>query len=180
MSVTYILMGIKHCGKTTVGKALSVSMDLDFIDLDHEVETEYSEDCSLGFRDIYRKVGKKGFQKLETAALKRIYSSSDRPSVLSIGGGTVENTEAVEIMKKGGLKVYLKEIEATLFKRIVSTGLPPFLNGPDPKEQFHALYIKRDLLYTELADLIVELEGRDPAAALKAVRKSIRNYSGSI
>ena len=181
MSVAYIIMGIKHCGKSTIGKALADSMDFSFIDLDIEVEREYSKNRSFSFREIYKKEGKEGFHKLETAALKRLYGgSSAEPSVLALGGGTVENPEAVKILKTCGLKIYLKESEDTLFKRIISSGLPPFLDGQNPKEQFHDLYLKRDLMHTELADLIVELEGRSPSAALDAVIKSIRNHSGSI
>ena len=174
MPPIFILMGIKHCGKTTIGKILSTAMKIDFIDLDDEVEKQYSPDRNLSFRKIYQKLGREGFSHLETAALRKLYTEISKPFILSLGGGTVENSKAVDILKKSGFKIYLKEEELTLYKRILSNGLPPFLDSFDPGQQFHALYLKRDSLYTALADLTVKLEGRNPAAAAEAVRSAIK------
>ncbi len=179
MPLIFILMGIKHCGKTTIGKLLSTTLEMDFIDLDREVEKQYSPDLRVSFREVYRKVGRAGFAQLETAALKKLYTEVSKPLILSLGGGTIENTKAVEILKQSGLKVYLKEKETTLYKRILSNGLPPFLDSSDPRQQFHALYLKRDSMYTALADLTVKLEGRDPTEAAAAVLSAITTIQGA-
>lgn len=176
MPVSYIFMGIKHCGKTTIGREFSKLTGLDFIDLDMEIENEYSEERPLNFREIYRLEGKEKFRELELSALERIYKETRDETVLSLGGGTIENIKAVEILKKSGISVYLKEAENILYNRILSSGIPPFLEGGDPEVLFHKLYIKRDRLYGKFADLTVELNGRNPSEAAQKVNRSIKSY----
>lgn len=179
MPLIFILMGIKHCGKTTIGRLLSGALEMDFIDLDYEVEKQYSPDRKVSFREVYCKVGRMGFAQLETAALKKLYTEVSKPLILSLGGGTIENKRGVEILKQSGLKIYLKEEESTLYERILSNGLPPFLDSSDPRQQFHALYLKRDSMYTALADLTVKLVGKNPVEAAAAVRSAITTIQGA-
>ncbi len=171
-----VLMGIKHCGKSTVGRLIAKRRNVPFFDLDDELEYEFSPDRKFSFREIYKKEGKSGFHGLEVKALKRIAGLGMDNPVLSLGGGTVENTDAMNIVERLGLSVYLKEDEEVLFERIIRTGIPPFLEGDDPASVFHSLYERRNSLYLSKADVIIQLDGRNPEDAAEYTETQIDKY----
>jgi shikimate kinase len=174
-------MGMKHCGKTTLGRLLADRRGEAFIDLDG-----FAEDIAArqrgrpaGVREIYRDGGKDAFQALEAEALRKI--AADFPQgkaalVLALGGGTIENPSGLAALEGRGLFVFLDQDEDVLFARIASSGLPPFLQAPDPKAAFHALYEKRVFLYRKKADLTVDMRDKSPQAALEhlAARRELR------
>lgn len=96
MPVSYIFMGIKHCGKTTIGREFSKLTGLDFIDLDMEIENEYSEERPLNFREIYRLEGKEKFRELELSALERIYKETRDETVLSLGEAQLKTSKQLK------------------------------------------------------------------------------------
>ena len=63
-----ILFGIKHCGKSTIGKKLGLALGEVFIDVDSVIENIAGKSC----RDLYRQDGKEAFMKAEAEACKEI------------------------------------------------------------------------------------------------------------
>lgn len=161
--VRIILGGIKHSGKSTVGWTLSSRLGLYFADLDDLILRDAGGFASV--REIFRKRGKEEFQKLERASLEHfLLVNRGKSFVLSLGGGTIENPEAVELMEKSGCRTYYLEAEEkVLYERISRGGLPPFLEGPDPGALFHDMFSLRSGLYRSWADRIVDTRGKTPA-----------------
>ena len=58
-----ILIGMKACGKSTVGKILAQKLGIDFVELDIEIEKAHllSKKESLNFREIFKKKRKRLF-----------------------------------------------------------------------------------------------------------------------
>lgn len=162
MSKNIFLMGIKHSGKSTLGKMLAKELNKEFFDTDNLIEEFYCSEKKLvdklSFREIYKIEGAEGFQKIEASVCKWI-KENVCDSVVSFGGGVIENKEAVDYLIGAGVFVYLKEDIDTLYKRIVANGIPPFLSEGDPYENFLILYERRAKLYQKKADIIVELKG---------------------
>ena len=54
-----ILIGMKACGKSTVGKLLAQKLGIKFVELDQEIEKVHFMDKNekLSFREIFRKHG---------------------------------------------------------------------------------------------------------------------------
>ncbi len=171
-----VLMGMKHCGKTTLGVMLARRLRLPFIDLDQVVERIEEERLGspVSAREIYRLRGREAFGELEARGLQEIAGGPARPprrAVIALGGGTIENAEAMAVLADIGSFLYLEEDEDVLFRRIAAGGLPPFLEGGDPRENFHRLYEKRTALYRRRADAVVSLRGRTPGEGLDAILK---------
>ena len=169
-----VFMGMKHCGKSTLGRMFAEHLKLPFTDLDAVAnEIAYRKyGINITVREVYRNEGKEAFQALEKYALLQIiagYPAADQCAVVAIGGGTIENSEGMAALDAKGYFIYLYQDEAVLFKRITASGIPPFLEGPDPQEAFHVLYENRTALYREKADIEVDIRNLSPEQGVKKI-----------
>ena len=172
-----ILTGIKHSGKTSVGKLLAARLDRTFIDVDRVLESLYDPEGRFTCREIYRKHGRDFFRSLETEAVKDSIEkySHNRLPVLAAGGGLIENNGALALLKDVGTFIYLKEQPEVLFKRIVKRGIPPFLDKNNPWESFYLLYEKRNELLEAYADITFTAEGRSVRECVDTLERVIEN-----
>ncbi len=174
-----VLSGMKHCGKTTIGTLLAEKMELPFYDLDREMEKIFSSAGDIPVREIYKKEGAAVFKEWEIKALLRLIGYGEQECVLSLGGGTIENTEAVKILKKtSGFFIFLDVEEHILLSRILKGGIPPFLSTDDPEASFHSLYKRRVPLYKAAADCIIQLQNEDQRTAVKRIMEILRRHNG--
>lgn len=167
-----VLMGIKHSGKTILGKMTAKALNLPFLDLDDLLEEQYSKDRLFSFRELYMKLGETGFRELEIKAINSI--SMNKEGILALGGGTIENIRAMERVKKAALLVFLDTEEEVLYKRIKKNGFPSFLEK-SPEKLFHELFIKRRTLYSETANITLELTNESPGEVLHLLIKKIED-----
>ncbi len=166
-----ILMGVKHSGKTTLGKLLAESLNVPFLDLDYLIEEQYSKDRKYNFREIYNILGQSGFADLETAAVSNI--PANKKGILALGGGTIDNPGAIKFITKSDTRVFLDTEEQILYKRIEKNGFPPFL-VKSPEKLFSELYYRRRLLYKNFATITVELSDEKPNEMLEILLKKLR------
>ena len=154
-----ILTGIKHSGKSTFGRIIASKLDYAFFDLDVLIE-ELNGGRSV--RDIFRQDGEQKFRNAETAAAAVLSAKMDNGrACAALGGSTVENPGAMELLKPKGVFVYLYLKPDTLFERVMKTGVPPFLSLANPYDDFKALYRQRNKSHKETADFTIELIGLD-------------------
>jgi shikimate kinase len=180
MVALIFLMGMKHCGKSSLGRRLAERLAMDFADLDEFAEGLFARKTGrkLTVREIYRTEGKEAFQALEAEALREICGDSGSSRIVALGGGTIENAAALQAMEGRGLCVFLDDDEALLFERIAASGIPPFLEGPDPREAFHRLYEYRVPLYRARTDVTIDKRGLSRDEALEALEKTVRSLHG--
>ncbi|MDC7221076.1 MAG: shikimate kinase [Spirochaetales bacterium] len=172
MRKTLVLSGIKHCGKTTLGSMLADRRGCAWYDLDQLIMNRPAANHYPTLREFYRTEGVEKFRELETESLKDIlnrFNPGTTQAVISLGGGTVENEEAMNILREEGSIVYLSVPEETLYERIMAGGRPPFLSEETPREDFHEVYLRRDALNREMADLIVNLNESDAEGNLQII-----------
>jgi shikimate kinase len=144
-----VLYGIKHSGKSYQAAKLSDYYGLAYHDIDHLILAAHPEFSSI--RSLYRDRGLEWFSRAEYLAAKALV---DRPTVIATGGGSMENDELVDMLSSTGwVSVFLDAPEDVLWDRIARGGIPPFLEGDDPRGNFHRLYIRRRTRGMEVADL---------------------------
>ena len=66
--MNYYLTGMPGCGKSTLGKSLSKSMNMSFVDMDAEIERREK----LSIPEIFENSGEDYFRSVENAVLKEI------------------------------------------------------------------------------------------------------------
>jgi shikimate kinase len=185
---TIVLIGPKHVGKTSVGKALARLCGGSFIDLDDRVEARTGKSA----RELYRE-GPEIFRRAEAEALAAVlaeeapgaaYSpASPAPCVIAAGGGLAGNDAALSLLQqpepyRAPLLVYLEVPAETAWARIdeqaAKTGeLPPFLNTGDPRETHRQLHERRTSLYRKIAALTIDAGQNTPAALAEEILRRI-------
>lgn len=176
------IMGMKHCGKTTTGRLLAIRKSSSFIDLDDLLRAEYADEHRTAdiptVRTIYQSLGKERFAGLEARASRRAMErgAEERWRILALGGGTIENADAMGYLSHSGPFVYLQEEPEILFDRIARGGIPPFLDPAAPFQSFLSLYNRRSALFATHADISVDVHGRSVPEAVEAIDTALQEY----
>ena len=179
MNVT--LIGMKHCGKTTLGSALAARWQCPFYDVDRMIEDRHACDTGqpLTVREIFATRGEHHFHELETQVVCELYlrlNEAASAHVVAVGGRTALNEKVGELLGGIGVIVYLEVSPEEMFQRVLRTGLPAFVDQNDPVMHFLELYKERVPHYQRLANLTVNLDGLDPAGALEKLCECLEEY----
>ena len=149
-----ILIGPMASGKSTVGRRLSKRLNLDFIDVDEEVEKAAGVSISWIF-DIE---GEKKFRERESKEL--INSLNADNCVIATGGGVVLSEVNRNILKKGTV-IYLETSIQTQLERTINDKKRPLLQNSNNREQtLRELKKIRDPLFEECANITIK-EGKN-------------------
>ncbi len=173
--MTVIFIGMKHCGKSTHGKAFAAAVGWDFLDTDDMLCDIYNRrnSCRLNVREIFNRIGEEGFRELEEEVMAALLTQQD-DRVVSMGGRMPVNEAVQEQMRQLGFTVFLKLPVAVLFERVRRRGLPSFVDPARPLESFTELYLRREPYYEKCADLVIELENMPREQASEIIIKRIR------
>ncbi len=173
-----VLVGMKHCGKSTVGAALATRWGCPFHDVDVMIEETHA--CQTGtrmtVREVFATFGEDYFHKLEAQVVCELYMKlyqAGAKNVVALGGRTAMNNRIHDLLDGIGCIVYLQVSPAELFARVQRSGLPPFLDDADPAGDFIAICRQREARYEELADVSVNLDGLSVEAAVDAVAQAV-------
>ena len=168
-----ILMGIKHCGKSTQAALISKKLNMPKYDTDDVVEKLSGKTP----RELYVQDGKKAFMEWEAKACLEIKSELEErggEAVIATGGGICCNDEAVAILKTLGRLVFLVADEKTAADRIVREAsfspdgklkdIPAYVAAKNPqslddvRKIFHDFYLERTEMYSRICDVAVRME----------------------
>jgi shikimate kinase len=147
------LVGMMGAGKTTVGKKLARRMNCEFVDLDHAIEAR----TGVSIPTIFEIEGEAGFRQRESRVLAELVASDAR--VIATGGGVVLDPRNRAVMQNAGLIVYLHAPPELLYARTRHDRNRPLLQVADPLRRITELVERRDPLYREVADIVVEAGG---------------------
>ncbi len=144
------LVGPMGAGKSTIGRLLAESLNLEFIDSDNEIEVRTGADISW----IFDVEGEAGFRKRESQVIDEL--TQKKGIVLSTGGGAIKEAVNRQYLSQRGIVVYLHTPVEKQYQRTCKDKRRPLLQNDDPKATLERLMQERDPLYRETADFIVE------------------------
>lgn len=120
----FFLYGPPGSGKSSVGRVLAQNLNLNFLDLDAEIE-RYS---GTSIPQIMEGVGESGFRDIEFAALLRAIEGKSK--VISLGGGALLRPTGRAHAEQSGTVVFLDADHETLLKRLTDDeNVRPLLAG---------------------------------------------------
>jgi shikimate kinase len=150
-----LLVGMMGSGKTTVGRLAAERLGWPHLDSDAEVE----EATGKTVPEIFAEQGEPAFRAAETEALRRALDVA--PVVVSVAGGAVLDAANRRMLHDAGTVVWLRAEVATLAGRVGDGHGRPLLDD-DPRRALGELDAVRRPLYEEVADTVVDVDGRTP------------------
>ncbi|MDR1785521.1 MAG: shikimate kinase [Spirochaetaceae bacterium] len=163
------LTGIKHCGKTTLGKLLAERLGAEFIDTDDVITAQ----TGMSPREVFLSQGNTGFQAAEYRACLAVAeraAAQKSPLVAATGGGICDNPPALDALRGQGVFVFLDVNEARILARVLKKAvplpdgtlgnLPAYIAREKPRTPedvgrvFHPVFAAREAKYRALADVV--------------------------
>ena len=149
-----IFVGLMGSGKTTIGKQVSKSLDMEFFDTDHAVEVK----TGVNIATIFELEGEEGFRLREHNLLVDLIDNQKK--VIATGGGIVLNGENRKLLRQLGTVVYLRSNIKDLILRLKNDKTRPLIQNVNLDEKFNELFKQRDPLYIEVADYIIDTKNK--------------------
>ena len=138
------LIGMMGSGKSTIGKLLSKKMNLEYIDMDSELEIL----MDMSIQRIFSDYGEKRFRMIESTFFREI--SKVGQLIYATGGGIILDKLNRAIIQKG-TSIFLDCSIEELINRVQDDNQNrPLLNG-DIKKNMINLYNERNNFYKKCA-----------------------------
>ncbi len=164
------IVGPMGSGKSTVGKIIANELFLNFFDTDEEIETRTG--ASIDW--IFDLEGEDGFRKRESKILEEMVQQNS--IVLSTGGGIILSETNREHLSSRGTVFYLATPISVQLERTSKDKDRPLLKNGDPGKILEKLHQARESLYEEVADYIVNTEGKSSQEVSEEIIKLVKSY----
>lgn len=171
------LTGFSGSGKSTIGPLLANSLGYDFVDLDHAIERAAGKSINR----IFAEEGESAFRQLEAESLQQL--GGLRETVVSLGGGVLENDRSFGLVTAAGTLVYLKSSAANLARRLQHKTDRPLLKGQgegklsrdELEARIEAILAKREERYRS-ATITVQTDQKRIGSTVEELTRKIERY----
>lgn len=146
-------------GKSTVAKALAMSLKRPFTDLDSYIE--YKTGKSIA--ELFESAGEAHFRDLEYTYIQELLSKENQ--VIALGGGSLTHHNLHQRIRKSALLVYLEADSPFLFERLKKEKASRPLIAKRKDDELSS-FIDEQLALREAqylnAQLRINVQGKDP------------------
>ncbi len=156
-----VLVGPPGAGKTSVAAAVAAALGVEERDTDADIEAAQGRTVA----EIFVDDGEQHFRGLEAVAAARALAEHD--GVLAVGGGAVLDADTRAALRAHRV-VFLDVGLAESSRRVGLAASRPLLVG-NVRGRMKALLDQRRPLYAEVADHVVDTDGRDVDAVVAEV-----------
>jgi shikimate kinase len=139
-----------------------------FYDSDREIENRTGVDIPL----IFELEGEQGFRKRERLVIDELTSLPD--IVLATGGGAILDADNRKHMAERGLVIYLHASVNQQLARTKHDRNRPLLQTDNPRQRLDDLMQLRDPLYREIADLVIDTDGKRVMAVVNQIIRKLK------
>jgi len=171
--VNIYFCGMIGTGKTTIGKRLAENLNLDFYDLDQEM------DRSIGysFHRLVRKKGWLAFRELEYTTCK--FFAQVQNSIICLGGGTVRYEWNLDVLKGTGLIILLTASIGELVRRVQLADRPRVNAGTTLEEDIRMMWETSQSKYYRAADIVYPTDRKSIEDEVRELKHIIFDYRSS-
>ena len=128
-------------GKTTIGKALSKELSMQFSDIDKIIEKK----LKMTIKEVFKKQGEYFFRDLEEKIT--LQEMNKQGVVISLGGGAFMNTKIRNITLQNSKSFWLDLDINLLEQRLINSKKRPLLNVKNIKSSLKNIYVQRKDTY---------------------------------
>jgi shikimate kinase len=156
---SFIFIGYRGTGKTTVACKLAERLEIPVFDSDPEIERRVGKSIA----EIFAQDGEGVFRDWEESVIAEILAQSN-PLVLATGGGAILRVSTRERLRQSGRVIWLTASPETILRRITndaaSKTMRPNLTALPMYEEIIAVLEQRKPLYAETAHEIIDTDCR--------------------
>jgi len=136
------LTGMMGVGKTTVGKALSEHLSMEFLDVDTIIEKK----LNLTVQKIFEKKGEAFFREVEEEVT--LQTLKDKNTIISLGGGAFMNPKIRDCVISNTKSYWLYLNLDLLEKRLINSRKRPLLINKNIRLDLEKIYNERKSTYS--------------------------------
>jgi len=137
-----IFLGMMGSGKSSIGSIVSKKLNIEFIDVDNEIEKE----IGMKIPEIFKNKGEKYFREVEELISLKLLKKSK--SVISLGGGAFLNTKIKKEVLNNHISFWLNWDVNTLINRVKNSPKRPIAYKAS-KNELIDLIKKRSIVYSK-------------------------------
>jgi len=164
------IMGLMGSGKSIIGRDLSKYLNLNFYDIDKEIELKTKKKIN----EIFEEEGELYFRDIEEKVCIEILTNDN--CVISLGGGSIISKKIRKIIKKNSYSIYLQVRLNNLLSRLKFSRKRPLLNNNSNKIEIMQKLLKDRQKYYKKADLIINNNG-DKFQTLNQIKSKLDIYA---
>lgn len=158
-------VGFMGAGKTSVARYLARTCGIASVDADTYLERRENRKV----KDIFAEDGEAAFRAIETDVLDEL-SRKETPLLISCGGGVVGAEANRRLLADAGTVVFLKVTADEAASRISNLSTRPLFSDIEAARR---LCEERMPLYEEVADIVIETQGRSVRSIAGDVRRKL-------
>jgi len=172
-----ILTGYRACGKSLVGRLLAQRFEIDFLDMDKEIEARAG--CTIN--EMVAQHGWPFFREREQQLLAELVTR-DR-LVVATGGGAIMHEEIWQQLQATGLVVWLRADTETIAARlagdVATAGQRPSLTGDSVVREIETVLAERTPLYKKGSHLAIDTGSRTPEQIVELVATALNSTTSN-
>tara|TARA_Y100000389_G_C17211262_1_gene388611 strand:+ start:72 stop:584 length:513 start_codon:yes stop_codon:yes gene_type:complete len=137
-----VFLGMMGSGKSSIGLLVSKKLNINFIDVDDEIEKK----IGLKISKIFENNGEKYFREIEE--IETLRCLKNKKTVISLGGGAFLNTKIKNEVLENNISFWLDWDIKTLVNRIKDSKKRPIAHRSS-KNEIEELIKKRSVIYSK-------------------------------
>ena len=137
-----VFLGMMGSGKSSIGSMVSKKLNIDFVDVDQEIEKK----IGMSISKIFKNEGETFFREIEELTTLKLLKKTK--TVISLGGGAFLNNKIKKEVLDNHLSFWLKWDTKTLVSRIKDSQKRP-VAFKAPKNELINLIKKRSIVYSK-------------------------------
>ena len=137
-----VFLGMMGSGKSSIGSLISKKLNIDFIDIDDEIEKK----IGMKISKIFERNGEKYFREIEEITTLKLLRKNN--SVISLGGGAFLNNKIKKEVLDNHVSFWLYWDVKTLVERIKDSKKRPIVQKSSRNEIIE-LIKKRSIIYSK-------------------------------
>ena len=137
-----VFLGMMGSGKSSIGLMVSKKLNIDFVDVDQEIEKK----IGMTISKIFENQGEKYFREIEELITLKLLKKNK--TVISLGGGSFLNNKIKKEVLDNHISFWLKWDIKTLVNRIQNSQKRP-IAFKSSKNELIDLIKKRSIVYSK-------------------------------